>query len=46
MATLFPELAMRVRRLAEPWRVELKVEKVSDCGGEVSRWVEWEEDEV
>jgi hypothetical protein len=34
MATLFPEAAIRVRRVAEPFRVVLKVEKVSDCVGD------------
>jgi hypothetical protein len=31
MATLFPELAMRVRRVAEPLSVVLKEENVSLC---------------
>jgi hypothetical protein len=52
IATLFPEDAMRVRRLAEPLRVVLKEEKVSDYiihhisaiaqGCCVGRWVEFE----
>jgi hypothetical protein len=32
MATLFPDCAMRPRRLAEPFRVVLKEENVSDWG--------------
>jgi hypothetical protein len=33
MATLLPELAIRVRRVAEPLSVVLKEENVSDWGG-------------